>query len=258
VADQADSWATTFGKTAKALRQAKKLTQTQVGARIGYTKQWLSMVELGERSPKRDAVELLDEALGTEGLLVELYDKLTNATVPGWMLEWEGEERQAKELRSFELAVFSGLLQTEDYAQALLDHDETGLALRLRRQEILSFDDPPMLRCVIDEGVLRREVGGHKVMKGQLEHLLAVSSSKLSIQVIPSGSHKGINGSFTLVTKKDGSDVAYLETNIRGLVTNNKGDLAEVATSWESIRENALPVSMSKELIQRLMEELWG
>lgn len=255
--DPADSWGATFGKTLKALRQAMNLTQSQLAGRVKYTKQWLSMVELGERSPKREAVVALDEALGTDDVLLELYDKLTNSAVPGWMREWVPEEREARELRSFELAVVYGLLQTEEYARCLLPDNEPALALRLERRGILEFDDPPTLRCVVDESVLRREVGDAKVMRRQLEHLLAMTSSRLSVQVVPSEFHEGINGSFTLATKKDGSEVAYLETNIRGLVTNDKDDLIKIVDSWESIRANALPVDMSRKLIQSVVEELW-
>jgi transcriptional regulator with XRE-family HTH domain len=252
-----DNAMVTFGKTLRTIRMALGLTQDQVVGRVSYSKSWLSSVENGQQIPLRKAVIALEKAMGTDSL-VDLYDRLANSTVPGWARDWAEEERKSKTLRSFELAVVYGLLQTPEYVSALLGDNEAALQIRKDRQAILASDDPPTIHCVLDQSVLRREIGDPAVMRGQLEHLLAIMSPTLSIQIIPSTSHPGIRGSFALATLRDGSDVVYLETSARGFVTTNRKDIDHVAASWETIRSNALPVDMSRGLILTIMEEQWS
>jgi transcriptional regulator with XRE-family HTH domain len=251
-----DNAMATFGKTLRTIRMALGLTQDQVVARVSYSKSWLSSVENGQQIPLRKAVIALEQALGTDSL-VELYDRLANSTLPGWIRDWVEEERKSKILRSFELAVIYGLLQTPEYASALLADDEAAIQVRKDRQALLSGEDPPTIHCVMDESVLRREIGDAKIMRGQLEHLIALMSDKVSIQIIPSRRHPGVRGSFALATLDDESEVAYLETTARGFVTTNKEDVDHVSAAWETIRSNALPVDMSRDLILKIMEEEW-
>ena len=98
---------------------------------------------------------------------------------PGWFQQWAGIEAQATVLRWYEPLVVPGLLQTEEYARAILsarpdgnleDLDEQ-VAARLARQAILDRTGAPQLWCILDEGVLHRAIGGSKVMRSQLYRL---------------------------------------------------------------------------------------
>ncbi len=130
---------------------------------------------------------------------------------------------------------------------------------RLHRQAILFREDPspPTYRCVVDEGVLHRPIGSHKIMKEQLEHLISVVNPRLSVQVIPHGMHSGLMGGFVIATLDGGGDVLYAETAVRGLTTSDQEDVTAAVERFEAIRTEALPLSMSIELIQRAVEEKW-
>lgn len=150
-----------------------------------------------------------------------------------------------------------GLLQTEEYARTILDGDETAVTARMERQRILAGDSPPTLRCVLDETVLHRGFGDVKVMHDQLEHLVNSVSPRLTVQVVPSGlSYPGLLGHFTIATV-DGSEVAYVETAIRGLVTSSRDEIAGVTDIWESIRTCAVSQRESIEFIRRTADERW-
>ena len=122
----------------------------------------------------------------------------------GWFQEWADIEAEATVLRWYEPLVVPGLLQTEDYARAILsarpdgnldDLDEQ-VAARLARQAVLDRPDAPQLWCVLDEGVLHRAIGGSKVMRSQLYRLAEVAEHpKTTIQVIrAAGAHAGLLG----------------------------------------------------------------
>jgi hypothetical protein len=208
----------------------------------------------------REFAAAMDKSLGTGGVLIRLWDGLLkNSAYPPWF-DWPIHEAAATVLRTFELALVYGLLQTEEYARALLYGDEAAVQARMARQEILTRNDPapPLLVCVLDEGVLQREMGGPEVMRDQLRHLVEVASERISVHVIPSGRHRGVAGSFVLATLADRSEVAYVETAARGITTGEPQDLTTLTERFESIRSRALPVDQSLDLITRTAKERWS
>ncbi|MGQ0778819.1 MAG: helix-turn-helix domain-containing protein [Pseudonocardiales bacterium] len=135
-----------------------------------------------------------------------------------------GLEQAATTIHQFELALVPGLLQTSDYARALMtslapttsiEVLENRVAARMIRQHVLTGDDPLTLKVILGEGVLRYPVGGRRVMRGQLERLLEASgASNIAIQVVPFavGPHPGMEGAFTILTLPDlAHDVVYVE-----------------------------------------------
>jgi hypothetical protein len=126
-----------------------------------------------------DAVPELDTGGALTELRELLKDHLRQRAYPGWFLRWPDMEAAAKTLRWFELVAVPGLLQTEDYARAVLrtqviatdDEIDEMVKGRLDRQAVLTRDSPPMLWVILDEGVLRRPVGGKYVMREQLDRL---------------------------------------------------------------------------------------
>jgi len=130
--------------------------------------------------------------------------------LPSWFRAAAGLEESASLIRAYEPQVVPGLLQTEGYIRAITaasspaateDSTERAVALRLARQQLLGRPDPPEYRVVLDETVLRRTIGGHKVMRAQLEHLiLAAGQPKVTIQVIPfaAGWHPALYGMFNI------------------------------------------------------------
>jgi transcriptional regulator with XRE-family HTH domain len=241
-----------LGAAVRRFRIAQGLTQSALEAKIFKSDGTISDIELGKTlRPDAEVLASIEQTLELPGYTLMDFLEL----LPGWFRPWLDEERRATVLRSFELAIVPGLLQTEAYASALLE-DETAVRARMERQQILIRDEPPppTLRVVLDETVLHRAIGGAKVMHDQLEHLVNSASSRTTIHVVPSAVEPGLQGAFVLATV-NGGEVAYVETAVRGMVTSGREDIIRLGDVWESIRSQALPVGMSLDLIRRTAEE---
>jgi hypothetical protein len=170
----------------------------------------------------------------------------------------------ARRLRWFEPNLVPGLLQTRDYAQAVFctrfgatDEDVAEqVAARLRRQEILVREQPPVLWVILDEWVLRRPVGGREVMLEQLGRLVeAARMPSVRIEVIPAGAgaHTGLNaGGFAIADLEDGSRIGYQEGPVRGHPVAETNDLATLALTWDTLSGEALPRRASLSLLEEV------
>nr|MDT0659225.1 helix-turn-helix transcriptional regulator [Micromonospora sp. DSM 115978] len=182
----------------------------------------------------------------------------------GWFRPWEQIEAQATALRSYEPLLVPGLLQAEEYARAMLrvggvntpDEVERILADRLARQAILAREDPPYLVAVIDEVVLRRLLGDRSVMRGQLLRLAEISecSPHVQVRVIPSAVpwHTGLAGPFVLARLGDGTELAYVDGQLRGEIYADPADIATLGRRWDSICGEALSRQASLDLIEEV------
>ena len=200
-ADRAGTPAGVFGAELRFYRTRAGLSQKDLAARATVSHDVISKIETGERPPAEDFPPRLDAVseLDTRGALTRLWDHLKKGHKQrryGWLQQWADIEARATVLRWYEPLVVPGLLQTEDYARAILsarpdgnldDLDEQ-VAARLARQAILDRTGAPQLWCILDEGVLHRALGGSKVMRSQLYRLAEVAEHpKTTIQVIRSG-----------------------------------------------------------------------
>ncbi|MEU5949268.1 DUF5753 domain-containing protein [Micromonospora sp. NPDC047465] len=183
-------------------------------------------------------------ALGRE--VEDLWPDVFKRREPAWLRPWVETELQATALRAFQVAVIPGLLQTPEYASAvlssgLLGPDEVGdyVETRLRRQAaVLDRRKPPLFIAVIDEFALRR--GDPDLMRPQLDHLVAMAQRpNVLLHVLPldAGIHAGQAGPFVIATTDDG-DVAYLDDQAAGRLTN---DTAALWSVWDTLRSVALP-----------------
>ncbi|MFI0480346.1 helix-turn-helix domain-containing protein [Actinomadura sp. 9N215] len=251
-----------FGRQFKRYRDRAGLSQARVGQRTGKTASFVSQIESGKKRCRREFVEIMDPELKAGGVLLNLYDDLNGDGAlgfPTWF-DWPEVEGEADVLVTWEHSVIPGLLQIEGYARTFLGTDEAVVA-RLARQEILRRDPAPVtLIALLSEHVLHHYVASRKVMRQQLEHLLAMSElPNVTIQIVVNddGAPAGNGGSFVLATMKDRSEVAYLETTVRGITSDDAADLVEIVRTLDSLRSSALPASMSRELIKKVMEEKW-
>jgi len=165
-----------------------------------------------------------------------------------------------------EVTLIPGLFQTPEYARAMLaarphvtaDEVENLVSARLTRQEILDGEDAPLIYAVIDEAALHRQVGGPKVMRDQLEHLVAMSRRPaITVQVIPFslGEHIGLQGGLVIAQDGDGAVTVFLDNLADGQVTDNEETVSQVTQRFESLRGEALPKGASRDLIQTIAEE---
>ena len=172
-----------FAAELRAARTKSGLTRNDLGARLNYSGSLVSLVETMARVPTLEFARRLDEMLGTPGTFERMQEHLRAAPFPAWFRDWLGAEQEAISLRSFEPLVVPGLLQTEDYARAVLrtrikvtdEEIDEMVSARIERQSILAQDKPPLLWSIVDEDVLRRPVGGRGTMAGQLLHLAGMS-----------------------------------------------------------------------------------
>ena len=204
---------------------------------------------------------------GCNGALTELYEilgeKLKRRAYPGWFAAWPDKEAQARRLRSFELVVVPGLLQTEAYARAVLstrvgateDEIDEAVAARLARQKILEREHPPELWVILDEGVLRRPVGGSEVMQGQLVNLAGMACRPhIVVQVVPhaAGAHQGLDGgAFAIADFDDATTIAYQDTAVSGQIIEDAAEADALAHTWDTLRLEAVPRAASLSLMRK-------
>jgi uncharacterized protein DUF5753 len=224
------------------------------------------MVEAERRIPSLDFASRCDEALGTTGTLERFHELLKTAPFASWFKPYVRMEAEATELRSWQSTVVDGLLQTLEYARALLstrvgasdDEVDQRVAARLARQEVLSRPDPPLLWVVLDECVLRRPVGGPAVMLAQLEHLTEVAERRnVVVQVVRTevGAHDGVNGSFVIADFADAPSIVYLETALTGMLIERPDQVTAVRVSYDGLRTEALPRAASVQLMKDVAKE---
>lgn len=246
-------------------RNAAGMTQEVLAKEMKYSASLVAMVEQCRRVPRLEFTRRGDEVLGTGGLLTRIREKLRREALLPWFREWAAAEQQAVMLRWYEPLVVPGLLQTEEYARALLtgagrfrftaDEIEQHVTARLERQDVLFREDPPQFVGVLDEYVLRRAIGGPAVMRAQLAHLVEMAARpRLHLHVVPAevGAYPGLNGAFVLATLADGEDVAYLDNQLQGQIGDRPSDVQSLRDAWEAVRAEALPHRRSVELIEEV------
>ncbi|MFI0445846.1 helix-turn-helix domain-containing protein [Actinomadura sp. 6N118] len=250
-----------FGSQLKRFRELTGLSQDQLGLKGHVTGSFIGAIERGESRCQRELAVLLDDVLDTRGTLPSLWDDLVmNAAFPVWF-DWPKIEGAAIHLQTYQALLVDGLLQTPAYAGALLGGDQDLVEARLSRQEVLTREDPPppVVTVLLNEAALHYPIGDKHTMREQLERLSAAVTPRLAIQIVPYGANPPVNrgGSFALATLEDLSEVAHLDTAVRGMSFGSRQDIRAVRESFESLRAHALPVGMSIDLIHRTAEELW-
>jgi hypothetical protein len=258
-----------FGAMLRFYRTQAGLSQTDLGARVHFSGDLVSKIEMGQRIATEEFTAACDGLpnLATGGALTELRglmkEAIKNRALPGWFVDWPRKEAMARSLRTFELVAVPGLLQNEGYARAVLrtqvmateDQVEDMVRARLERQSILARERPPMFWVILDEGVLRRPVGGAEVMAGQPGRLAdAAQQPNVVLQVIPLavGAHQGMSGNFVIADFAEGPPTVYLDTAARGQIIEDSDDIAVVTVMWETLKAEALSRSASQELIKEV------
>ena len=256
-----------FSEELRRARSAAGLTQDQLGERIGYSPSLVAHVETGSRAPSLDFARRGDEVLSTGWLLARLQPFVRSEAYPAWFRDWVEIEREAVSLRWFEPLLIPGLLQTEEYARAVLaaahpaspeDEVERLVSARMDRQAILDHAAPPLLWVILDEGVLTRPVGGPAVMRDQIERLVkAARRPRIVLQVVPAGvgAHAGLAGQFAIASFDGPPDVVYLDNALAGQVVERPGDVARVALLYDILKAEALSPRASADLARKAIEQ---
>jgi transcriptional regulator with XRE-family HTH domain len=255
-----------YGWELRRQREAHGLKQGQLGEIIFCTGSLIGQIETTRKVPTRDFSERVDAALGTDGLFSRLIGLVLRSQLPNWFQPYAEMEAKAAYISTYQAQLVYGLLQTEEYARAVLatgaPNDLEGLVTaRMERQRILEREPSPLVWVVLDEAVLHRPIGGTGVMRRQLAHLLRFTGHRwVHVQVLPNkaGEHASLAGSFNFLRFEDDPDVVYTEDVISGHMTANSETIKEAALRYAHVQAAALSVEESAELIARLMEDRYG
>lgn len=272
-----------LGAQLRRLRESNGVTREAAGWEIRASESKISRMELGRVGFKeRDVSDLLTLYGVTDpedraALLALARDANTPGwwhrygdVLPNWFQSYLDLEAAAAMIRAYEVQFVPGLLQTADYARAviLIDHAraaaqeiERRVTLRVSRQRLLHRPNPPQLWAVVDEAVLRRPIGGVDVMRGQIAHLLeATKLPNVRLQVISfeAGAHAGAGGAFTLLRfpEQDLPDVVYMEQLTSALYLDKRDDVDHYAAAMERLCVDADPPAKTAETLERLLAEL--
>ncbi|MEV7012391.1 helix-turn-helix transcriptional regulator [Streptosporangium sp. NPDC051022] len=254
-----------FAAELRRLRDQAGWTQEQLAEAISYSATLVGMVETAQRNPSRDFVERCDRMLNTGGTLMRVWPILGQVAYPPWFREWVEIERQAHTLRNWQPLVFPGLLQTPDYARALLkgrravaeERIEELVAARIERQSLLHGANPPLLWAVIDESMLYRRVGSPEIMRGQIAAVIAAMENRyVSVQIMPGdvAVTAGLSGAFVIASVTGGADTAYVDCAAEGRITDHPRDVAEIRMRYEELRTEAMSPRASIDLMTKVME----
>jgi transcriptional regulator with XRE-family HTH domain len=258
-----------FGAVLRFYRERAGLSRPELAGRIHKSVSLIESIERGDRVATPDVTADLEavEGLNTDGMLTMLRrkfgDSLNYQALPVWFADWASNERIAVRLRGFEPMVVPGLLQTEAYARALLtgrigsngaDVDDLVLARLERQAALIREENPAEFLAVIDEWVLRRPVGGPKVMAEQVAHLIEVSQwPNVVVQVIPATTavHDALSSAgFAIAELQDGGLLGYQETALQGQVIEDEKHVAALIAVWDRLRADALPRAASLTLLE--------
>ncbi|MFF4629826.1 helix-turn-helix domain-containing protein [Streptomyces griseorubiginosus] len=269
-----------LGAELRALRASAGLTSGEAARLVGWHQSKVSRIETGASGVKPADVRLLLDAFGvTDADLRELLLVLAGSDGSGggrhhWWHAYRGVlpptyrdfislESQASEMRTLETSVVPGLLQTPEYARAVTRAAVDGLdderldalvEVRLARQDVLRAERPLELSAVLDEAVLRREVGGPEVMTRQLHRLMeAARLPQVCLQVLPftAGAHVGITGPFVIFSFSSTSDldVVVLDHLTSSLYLERKEDLEAYTEAFNTLQGHALSPEESLDYI---------
>ncbi len=264
------------------LREQADLTCEEVGERLDCSGTRISRMETGKISVRPGDVRELLEVYGVTGAEADALVQLAREArrkgwwhtygqvLPNWFEAYIGLEAEAVRLRDFQPLVIPGLLQTEDYARAVLraapnagstEDIDRQVALRMERQAILGQANPPDLWVVLGEGVLRVQVGGSAVMRAQLRRLTDIAErSGVTLQVLPftTASHVHPISPFTILEFPDAADptVVYLEHLTGSLFLETEEEVRRYTVVFDHLRAEALGTAPSVDLIARVAAEL--
>ncbi|MCX4750442.1 helix-turn-helix domain-containing protein [Kitasatospora sp. NBC_01287] len=264
------------------LRADADLTREDVTRETAINPATLYRIETARGKPQQRTLIALLKLYGVEepqfGELVALSQ---GADSQGWLRPYHSElpeeytayisfEAEAGNVRNYESLFVPGLLQTEDYARAVIRsvlpmasarEVEQRVQARMERQAVLDGDRPLQLWAIMDEAAIRRIVGGPEVMSTQLRHLVTAGEvPNVTIQVIPfaAGAHAGMPGSFVLMSFSgaDDPEIIYIDSMAGDLFLEAEADIRRYGLLFDNLRAVALGPDDSLNLIKKAAAEM--
>ncbi|MEU6543477.1 helix-turn-helix transcriptional regulator [Streptomyces sp. NPDC046859] len=272
-----------LGRRLLDLRESAGLKREEAARILRVAPATVRRMEMAEVSLKIPYLQLLLKAYGISDAEAEAFVHLAEEAnkpgwwqrfhdiLPGWFSMYVSLEGAAALIRSYEPHFVPGLLQTEDYARGVLrsgaigqtspDDIERHVALRMRRQRLLTREDAPRIWAVMDETVLRRHVGGPEVMRDQIDRLLdATKLPNVTLQIAPfaNGVHPGTFGPFVLFrfAMPELPDMVYSEYLTGAVYLDARNEVATHLEVMDRMAAQAATAQRTKEILRDLRKEL--
>jgi transcriptional regulator with XRE-family HTH domain len=272
-----------LGGQLRKFREELGITRDAAGDAIRGSHAKISRLETGRTGFKeRDIRDLLALYQVTDTADVELFVQLArqanqpgwwhryNDLLPSWFETYIGLEQAASSIRTYEAQFVPGLLQTADYARSIVvlghgdapeDDTDRRVAMRMRRQDIITRPTAPIVWAVVDESALRRPVGGAAVQRAQIRHLLDIAElSNITIQVMPyaAGGHAAAGGSFSILRFDESElpDIVYVEQLASALYLDKRADLELYLSVMDALSVQAAQPASTKMLLHSLLADL--
>lgn len=258
-----------FGGQVRFYRKKKGLSLQELADAVGQSSSLIHAIECGRRPALSPLLEDLDRELDTGGALSVAAESLLGEKVVAEFFadtaEWE---KDCVSVDSYQNALLPGMLQTEEYARAVLgvgcppledDEIEAQAHGRLDRQKLLTRRPTALCSYVIEQAVLDRPIGGRDVLRAQLRRLLELGAMRnVSIQIMPTScqEHVGLDGPMLLLEMPDGKHHAYIESQAGGEAIADPDQIRILRQRYGIIRAQALTIADSRVLIEKLAGEV--
>lgn len=271
------------GSELRRLREAKGIASRDAADAIHGSSSKMSRIELGRTSLKpQDVADLLTlygvhDKADRDSLLTMAEQASAHGwwhsyldVIPAWFEPYLGLEQAARVIRCYEVQFVPGLLQTEDYARAVILLGHAGapaeeidrrVGLRMRRQEILERPDPPCVWAVIDETALRRPIGGAATMRRQIAHLIEIAERpRVTIEIAPlsMGGHSAAGGPITMLRFPEDAirDMVYLEQLTSAYYPDKQAGIEHYWHVMNRLVTEAEPPSATAGFLRRLLNDM--
>ncbi|MGW0463764.1 helix-turn-helix domain-containing protein [Streptomyces sp. NPDC003027] len=262
-----DTWRF-FGQELKAQREAKGMTQGELGERVFVSGGYIGQFEQGIRKPQLDVAGRIDDVLQTGGFFERTCRRLINASPYASYFEPVVElEALATKICEFAPTVMPGLLQTAEYARAVTlaanpfvteAYVDEKVTARIERARVLKDATRPEYWVVLHENALLTPVGGPAVMAAQLEHLAALVRERVVLVIVlprEAGAHAAMEGSLRLMEFEDAPPTAYTETSFSGTLLDDPAVVKRVQRAYDLLRVATLSPEASLALIESAAED---
>ncbi|WP_248959533.1 helix-turn-helix domain-containing protein [Sphaerisporangium perillae] len=244
------------------------LTQEQLGRRVGFSGSLIGAVENLKRTPSEDFAKRCDQAFELDGVLQALH-------LEGWpppppvadhFRDFTFEERRATAIQTWDPLLVPGIFQTEPYARRIFsrapgstpEQVEERVIGRMQRKNILSQENPPLILSLMDEGVLRRPIGGKEVMRNQMRHLLEMAEHpRVTIQIVPFDAEAipGLLAGFVIAEQRGTPYTVYVDSVPDGRTMSDRNAIALLTARYDAIRAEAYPQSLSLKVIKEAVDK---
>lgn len=257
-----------FGLLVRQRREEQGIPQTALARTVKASQSTISRVESSDTPIPPELPSAFDQALGTDGEFKRLYEEIVASSFPARHRRRMAAERVAIAIAEWSPSIVPGMFQSDRYARAIIgggsprateEEINRTVVSRLDRRDVLESENPPDIRMVLCESVVRRRIGGPEVMREQLALLLKLGEHPtVRLQVLPldSDAHLFVDYPVSILTGPNHVPVVYGETYRTAGVVEDPEEVRAALRAYDEITGEALSTRQSARLITDLMERL--